>query len=92
MEIINFITHTHTHICISVSIYSLTLENSIIMTQSAIFRGKNGNSASGLESTSFSSTAIFRAISLCIRDRGMSHAAAHEAYPQALTPNFRTLW
>lgn len=90
VEIVNFITQTY--IYISVSVYSLTSENSTVMTQSAIFRGKNGNSASGLKSTSFGSTAVFRAISLCIRDGGMSHAAAHEAYPQALAPNFRILW
>lgn len=94
VEIANFITHTRTHIYIylSVSVYSLTSENSTIMTQSAIFRRKNGNSASGLETTSFSSTAIFRAISLCIGDGGMSRAAAHEAHPQALAPYFRILW
>lgn len=90
VEIVDFLKNTHTHT--SVSVYSLTSENSTIMTQSAIFSRKNGNSASGLETTSFSSTAIFRPISLCIRDGGMSHTAAHEAHPQALAPNFRILW
>lgn len=80
MEILHLLAH------ISVSVCSLTSENSTIMTQASIFREKKLQQCVWADTTSFSSTAIFKAISLCIRDTGMSHATAPEAHPQALAP------
>lgn len=87
MEILDFTAY----ICVCFSLL-INIRERYNNDSGCYFQGKKWQQCIWAEPTSLSSSAMFRAISLCITDTGMSHAAVREAYPQALAPYFRLLW